>query len=392
MGLSMLRGSSETLYGFVMSSMAIPSEMSFTIEPLPLLEELEPQWRHLDALGSHSFFLTWTWIGTWLRCVKQLEGFKLVRLLSGSNVVGLSIVRVAMSQDSWGPSFQQVWLNSTGESGLDGITIEHNGFALAPNVTQVPWLEFSDWFLAQNIGTELIIPGLDTSAFSGPENRLLAIQECKSGYRIPLQQAAFSEGALSPRSRNARQKLRRSIRDFQAKGVILLEVAQSEESAQEYFSGLKELHIASWARRGRRHAFSKPFFEPFHRTLINRGMSEHSVELMRISAGTNVLGYLYNFRRNNNVLSYQSGFDDSVRCDRPGYVCHALAIAHYATDGAQYYDFLAESNRLKRSFALEQYQMSWWRLRKPTFRFRAESLARKFLNQFRRPVYDDGEK
>lgn len=103
--------------------------------------------------------------------------------------------------------------------------------------------------------------------------------------------------------------------------------------------------------------------------------------MLRISAGDRTIGYLYNFIRNGTVSSYQSGFDDSVRGERPGYVCHALAISHYAAAGVQHYDFLAEPNRLKQSFGSERYELYWASVRRPTLSFRAHEVARKMVGR-----------
>jgi CelD/BcsL family acetyltransferase involved in cellulose biosynthesis len=140
---------------------------------------------------------------------------------------------------------------------------------------------------------------------------------------------------------------------------------------------MKELHVRSWTRRGQHHAFNNPFFETFHRTLISTGVEDGSVDLMRVAAGESVLGYLYNFRRNGVVSSYQSGFADGDPGLRPGYVCHAVAIAHYAKQGMRHYDFLAGTNRLKQSFGTETYDLSWRRYRRRTVGFAADDLLRR---------------
>ena len=152
-------------------------------------------------------------------------------------------------------------------------------------------------------------------------------------------------------------------------------------SALNYFAAMKKLHIRSWTRRGQSHAFTNLFFEEFHQKLITDHWSSGGIELLRISAGETVLGYLYNFRRHGTVYSYQSGFDDAAPGSRPGYVCHALAIAHYAKEGMEHYDFLAQSNRLKRSFGLQEYRLCWRRLRRPIWVFRAEAFLRNALGK-----------
>jgi CelD/BcsL family acetyltransferase involved in cellulose biosynthesis len=205
----------------------------------------------------------------------------------------------------------------------------------------------------------------------GPLDR----ERVSPAFRAPL--AGAREGIEPLISRNARQQLRRAVRAWERLGPLSVEVAGDARTALAYFERMKELHVRSWTRRGRAHAFSHPFFEIFHRALIVDAFDD--VDLMRISAGAHVLGYLYNFRRHGTVSTYQSGFDDAMPEQRPGYVCHALAMAHYAAQGMARYDFLAGTNRLKQSYGPEHYAMHWQRLRKPHAAFRAEALLRRGL-------------
>lgn len=270
---------------------------------------------------------------------------------------------------------RQLWLNATGEPEHDCIFIEHNGLATSE---ADPWPALLDWFAAAD-ADEFVLPGIDQPASAAGD--LIEAGRSDRAWRLPLKDVA-DRGLEALLSRNARQQLRRSQRAYD--GPLTLERASDVATALDYFAGLRELHIQSWNRRGRRHAFAAPFFEVFHRALISAGVEEGVVDLMRISSGQRVLGYLYNFRRNGSVYSYQSGFDDSDPALRPGYVCHALAIVHYATAGLAYYDFLAGSNRLKETFATEQYEMYWRHYRKPKAGFRAEAFARTAVDFLRR--------
>jgi len=182
---------------------------------------------------------------------------------------------------------------------------------------------------------------------------------------------------MSSLSRNSRQKLRRNIRDYEREAPISIQVARDTQTALEFFSQMKVLHICSWTRREKRHAFKSPFFETFHRSLIRAGVANGTVDLVRVSAGDRAIGYLYNFLRNGSVSSYQSGFDDADRRLRPGYVCHALAIAHYAAVGMLEYDFLAGANALKQSYGSERYDLYWSRIRGRKVAVQIEGIMRK---------------
>ena len=53
--------------------------VTFTLERIDDLDELEWQWRRLEAEVAPSFFLTWNWIGTLLEMVPPQSRPRLLR-------------------------------------------------------------------------------------------------------------------------------------------------------------------------------------------------------------------------------------------------------------------------------------------------------------------------
>jgi CelD/BcsL family acetyltransferase involved in cellulose biosynthesis len=258
-------------------------------------------------------------------------------------------------------NLRQLHFNSTGAPELDCIMIEHNGFAGGEAQCPALWQSFLRWFAREGMGEidELIVPGAvrDMKNDLPAGIRLLHRSEGSPAFSGTVSMDGL-ESVLSRLSANARQQLRRNLRDCAGLGELRCESAPTVERALGWFDALKALHIASWSRRGKSHAFRFPFFETFHRALIAAGVPHGSVQMLRISAGSRPLGYLYNFRRGDRVFAYQSGFDDSLHNLRPGYVCHALAMAASGGEGARTYDFLAGDNRLKRSLGRDRYAMN----------------------------------
>lgn len=339
---------------------------SFVLESLPDLTQLEKLWRGLDHTGAHSFFASWTWIGTLLRQMQTRP--YLLKAMHGGELAGLALLTPVEGRLHGLLPVRQLWFNASGEASLDAVMIEHNAFAGGA----VGWAALLRWFEHEAIADELVLPGIDPP--QTPAGKLLVVEKHSHGWRTPLK-GLGAEGIASAISSNARQQLRRSMRAYEG---LTLDRAPDAATALEWFDAMKALHVKSWTRRGRQHAFHTPAFEAFHRALIAGG--EGDVDLLRVRAGGRAIGYLYNFRRNGVVSAYQSGFDDEDPNRRPGYVCHAMAIAHYAQVGEGCYDFLAGANRLKQSFGLERYELCWRRYRKPTLSFRAEHAARKAVN------------
>jgi len=274
-----------------------------------------------------------------------------------------------------------LFLNETGDPRFDAGFIEHNGLLVAPGCEDRARDALVAWFAAQEReADELHLAGtLWRLPEAAVEGRGLARDEtARPSYRLDLALLAAGGGELDAvLSANARQQLRRAMRAFAVLGELRLRVAGDLAQALDFFAQLKALHIASWSRRGRRHAFVEPFFEQFHRGLIERGFAEGAVELLEASAGGEAIGYLYNFRKDGRVYAYQSGFADDDPRLRPGVVTHFMAIRRAFETGAQVYDFLAGHNRLKQSFASHSEPMLWQVVQQPRLAFRLEGLARR---------------
>lgn len=342
----------------------------FHLESLPPLESLERLWSGLDRVGAHSFFVSWNWIGPFLRCTGG--NAMLLRAVRGEMLAGLAVVSAASGRIRRLFPVRRSFLNARGDPEIDGIMVEHNGFAVPHGSGEYLLCALAEWFRGGGISAdELVLPGISAP---GVTRDRWVTEWRREAYRTPLRTMSEA-GIVSLLSRNARQQLRRSVRDYG--DVLALDRAATADIAFTYFDELKRLHVKSWERRGRNHAFDNPFFERFHRAVIEQGVAEGAVDLLRVRAGSAVLGYLYNFVRNGIVSSYQSGFADDEPGLRPGYVCHALAIDHYAEKGMHCYDFLAGTNRLKESFGVETYELSWLQVRKPMIAFRFDSLIRK---------------
>ncbi len=355
----------------------------FRLEAVPPLPELEREWRQLEAAGNPSFFTSWYWIGTLLSAVPPASRPKLLRGTAHGRTVSLALLGANETRRRRGlVRSRGLYLNQTGDPRFDSLTIEHNGMLAAAECELGVWDELIGWFASlREKADELHVGG---SPRRLPEPALsrwgLGCHETSiPSYSIDLCQLEDSDGELYPvLSANARQQLRRTLRYFERLGALRLAEATSVADALAFFNALKELHCASWERRGRSHSFSGGFFEPFHRLLIERSFAEGGTQLLRACAGDRVLGYLYNFRLGNRVYAYQSGFDDADPRERPGMATHFLAIRHAFRSGARVYDFMAGHNRLKESFATRCEPMLWQVIQQPRLVFRLEHLARRF--------------
>jgi CelD/BcsL family acetyltransferase involved in cellulose biosynthesis len=360
--------------------------IEFRREALPSLTALETEWRGLEPVAAPSFFTSWHWVGTLLTSLPKGKRPDLLRGSLRNETVALSLLGAASVRRQRGLiRSRALFLNETGDVDYD-LMIEHNGLLVANQYRQAAIEALIGWFAGDGAqeadeiyisGSMQSLPG-DTVARHG----LYRKQTASPSYWVALNRLAASDGELYPvLSSNARQQLRRAIRHFESGGQVRLDRAANRGEAREFFAELKELHIATWQSRGKEHAFSRPFFEAFHHELIDRHVANGAAQVLRASAGSRLIGYLYNFRFSERVYAYQSGFAYGEPGARPGSVAHALAIRDAYRSGASAYDFLAGRNRLKESFATDSAPMLWEVIQQPRLAFRVERLARSVKRQ-----------
>jgi CelD/BcsL family acetyltransferase involved in cellulose biosynthesis len=360
----------------------MPGEIAFRRESLPPLAALESEWRALEAAARPSFFTSWHWIGTLLAALPEASRPQLLRGSTAGGTTALALLGTSVTRRRQGLIRSRgLHVNETGDPRFDAVTIEHNA-VLAPVGCEAAVVDaLLAWFARRaDEADELHLGGsLERWPEKAVEGRGLGRSETAvPSYSVELNRLEHSGGELYPvLSANARQQLRRAIRDFERHGPLQLTEATTESEALAFFAAMKALHCQSWERRGKRHAFSGSFFEPFHRLLLTRSFSAGSIQLLRVCAGDRGLGYLYNFRLGDRVYAYQSGFADAERREHPGMVAHALAIGHAFRSGAHIYDFMAGRNRLKESFSTRCEPMLWQVAQQPRLALRLENLARR---------------
>src|SRR5262249_5452108 len=153
-------------------------------------------------------------------------------------------------------------LNATGDRDLDAIYIEHNGFLCEISAEGAVLNALAAWFgQARPPLDALHLPGIAAPARRG---RLIEDAREVPGFAMNLGRVAKADGDVGAAlGGKARQQLRRAMRAYEARSTLELSEATSVGEAFAFFEALKQLHVASWERRHRRHAFASPHFEHF---------------------------------------------------------------------------------------------------------------------------------
>ena len=330
-----------------------------TLEPIGDLNSLGQRWQTLEVEANGGFFRSWTFLG----CLAQerFAGARLLAVTQDGADVSLGLL---------GEARGRIWLNQTGLHTLDAPFIEHNGLLTRRGCADLitPALQGC----VRQTGT-LALSGIDSATLAAAHRAgWVDVQQSRLAPCVALDQ--LGGPYLDSLSANARAQIRRSQRLYGP--GLMLQRANSLDQAQTWFTEMALLHQAAWARRGQPGAFGLPETIRFHAALIARAWPEQSVDLLRVTAGKRHIGTLYCFIQGGRVLSYQSGFasTDDKR-EKPGLVCHALAIEDYAAAGHRHYDLLAGADRYKLTLARDGEVLHWATLHRP---WSASGLAGRF--------------
>jgi CelD/BcsL family acetyltransferase involved in cellulose biosynthesis len=362
--------------------------MEITVSASYQLPDLAASWMELESRATCGFFLSWRWIGSWL----SATGAKplLVQASENGRVAALGLVTPSRRRRLFF-SVNQLSLHETGLTEFDSVMIEHNNFLVARSA---PAGLVADMLRALQTADpswdEIVFGGVSESLVAEAEAAGLTIVTDRTSpdFGVVLPDPALSGSGPAPwedtLSSNQRAQLRQSRAFAERMGPLTLKCADSPSQALEFFEKMIVLHTAYWQGRGKPGAFATPFAKAFHHQIIASQTGPGSVQLLELSAGAEVLGYLYNFQYGERVYSYQSGFsysDDNRH--RPGLLAHVLAIEQAGQRGMRVYDFLAGDAPYKARLGQQLGQMVWCRGQRNRLLLRCERTARALYGGLR---------
>jgi CelD/BcsL family acetyltransferase involved in cellulose biosynthesis len=330
--------------------MAATERVRIGISRAPDLNALGQRWRALeaDAEPNATIFRSWTWVGA--DAADRYTDPFLIEANDGERTVGLALFNRTRGLPP------RLHLSESGHTDIDRVFIEHNGPLLARDAPP----DTLTAMLLPLRGRAAALSGIDTRTLDAANTAGLAprVAQTRIAPTVDLRRGPFLDGLSS----NSRQQLRRSARLFEQAAGAPLAIASAPDvaTATDWLDALAVLHQQTWQARGKPGAFADASFVRFHRALIASGLPRGQVEVLQISAGGMVVGYLYNLRSGDRVHAYQSGFaygDDPRR--KPGLTCHHLAIERAQAEGVADYDFLAGDDRYKQSLANDAAPLHW---------------------------------
>jgi CelD/BcsL family acetyltransferase involved in cellulose biosynthesis len=362
--------------------------LSFSFQPLDDIVAVAALWKDLEARSDCSFFLSWDWIGTWLANYPG-ESPLLLSVRDSGTVIALAVFSAKKVWRRFMPA-RAITLNRTGDPYCDLMNIEYNDILTDrryPNMwpavmaflkrNDIPTGPFRKWD-----ELHVAMATRDVETFARAAKLMVLELAHKPSWRVDLD-AVRQNGKpyLETISSNARYQIRRAIRFYEREGPLVGMRARSLNQATTYFEEFKTLHQAYWVQRGMPGGFSNRHFETFHRALVQNCFERGTVELFRVSAGSRLIGQVYNFIYRGRVYAYQTGFsyeEDSKA--KPGLVSHFLCMQQHLQEDASSYDFMAGDNRYKRSFGVRGPDMSYYVFQRRTPIRLAETVLRRIKN------------
>jgi CelD/BcsL family acetyltransferase involved in cellulose biosynthesis len=329
------------------------------------LASIETAWRELEQRADCSFFASWAWVGC--LAARRFPNAVLLQATWRDRIVALGL----LNRNGGRLEPDTLWLGESGRSDLDAVFVEHNGLLIERGWTGTLGTRCLGWLAAGKLdgrgawrGRRVRLNGVGETVLTGlrRSGALVTVIAERIAPFVDLRAIRESgRGYLDMLSANTRQQIRRSTRLYAEAGEVRLDRAETTARALDYLDALAALHQESWQRRQKPGAFANPAFLEFHRALIARGFADDTIDLLRIAAGSKVIGYLYNFRFRGRVSAYQSGFahdPDEPRL-KPGLTSHAMAIEAALSAGCTAYDFLAGDSQYKRSLSNAAEPLYW---------------------------------
>lgn len=343
------------------------------------VEELEENWLKLQQNQDVPFFLTWSWIASWLKTYTP----KLVVVTASieMDIVAIGLFTMSVESRHGFIKSRQYRLHQMGDPLLDQIWMEYNDFICsnehresAVNACLLALQQSSeDW-------DEIILSMMSSSR---AEEIQSVIKECQVVLRNPsyasnLQELDSGQGYLESLNANTRYQIRRSIRIYEKlHGKVDALCAKTTKEALDFFNLAGGFHRERWLDSG----YKNPEFIQFHENLIRQSFNNKSIELIKVISGDTTIAVLYFHIVNKKVFFYLHGLryenDNKLK---PGLVAHTLATQYFLGRGMKQYDYMGGYSQYKCQLASQAEDLVSLCIQRPQFSFSIEKIGRNMRN------------
>jgi CelD/BcsL family acetyltransferase involved in cellulose biosynthesis len=356
----------------------IPTTALATLEPLPPIEALAPRWRALEERADVSFFLGWTWIGSWLRATGARPDLLAVQDKDGREI-GLALLGHGTEARKLGAQ-RVLRLNEAADPEADRVFIEYNAPLAEREREGEVIAALANHLAGRRDWRVLRLSGVadDCTLVGAVPVRRRILVDVSPAYGVALGAVRAAVGDyLSLLSANTRSQIRRALKD-RGDGAIKVDRAADAAVLADWLGEMQRLNVGRHADN----AWEAPMFRAFAEEIGRAGLESDTVDLLRVTIGDQVTGYLLNFVHGDRAMNYQSAFAPQASAkDKPGLITHMAAVAHYAGRGLALYSLLAGKDRYKQSLATGAEELQWWQLERFSPGLEAEYWLRRLLRR-----------
>ncbi len=348
------------------------------------VEELEKHWSRIQKYQDVPFFLTWSWIASWLKTYSP--EIVVVTASFETDIVAIGLFTLSVENRHGFVKSRQYRLHQMGDPLLDQIWMEYNDFICinghresAVNACLLALQQSSDdW-------DEIVLSMMSSSR--ADEIRPV-IKNCRVVLRNPsyatnLQELESDQGYLKSLNANTRYQIRRSIRIYEkSHGKVDFVCAKTTREALDFFHLAGGFHRERWLDSG----YKNPEFIQFHENLIEQSFNSKATELIKVVFGDTTIAVLYFHIVNKNVFFYLHGLryenDNKLK---PGLVAHALATQYFLDRGMKQYDYMGGYSQYKCQLASQTEDLVSLCIQRPRFQFRIEKIGQS-IREFSRKI------
>ena len=355
-------------------------------DPFQNFDKVKDIWTTLLKKCPHSYYLSWQWRELWLKTLPQSTDLFLVAgYKKGCPVIGFFLGRKIKTRSKF-IKFYEVSLNSTLDPYYDLLWIEYNSILMDPDVT-VPLeyilrnlpVEWDDFHMTRF--APIYNKGLNMKLGTSYE---IHVTDLKA-YNVDLDMVRDNKDYLSLISPKKRYQIRRSIKEYEKMGEVKITAAKDVDEALAIYEELIDLHQKRWTERGQPGTFSNSYYTDFNKKLISTRFEHGEIEIVRITAGEQLLGCLYCFVFEGKVYGYMCGFNflDS-HLYSPGLICHYFAVLHNTARGLSCYDFLEGDYAYKKSLTTGHNIMQHIHIRKMSLKYKVWKMIYSMVGSLRK--------
>ncbi|MBO9490496.1 GNAT family N-acetyltransferase [Endozoicomonas sp. G2_1] len=343
------------------------------------MSDIAALWLELEKNSSTSFFLTWDWIGSWL---KQLPmDFFLVKVLQSKRLVGLAVIVEKRRKTLGVFNTSQWWLNRSGCHAYDQCWIEENTALAAIGYEHIVNRAICSFLLKQKQWQEFILGMAGKEVYQEyagiADRKRILIDDV--GYSVTLESDEW-QYAAQVLSRKTRQKIRQTEKILSSQGELCFEVLTGRADKNEQYTNIQRLHKFRWQGTVTPSGFENMHFQAMIHNLIQNDKTEFSV----LTLNQSPVAYLINFVHEGKVNFYLSALerfsDPKVKV---GMLVHQKSIEYYANRGMSVYDFLAGEARYKASMSNVKYEQKMIVFYRESTLLRIERFMRVAKNKIR---------